>query len=341
MSELRLNLITREWVVIATERAKRPHEFHHEITAQLPEPYVADCPFCPGHEEQTPDEILRFPQNQAWQVRVVPNKFSSLSTNTVPQRTNEGRYHSVAGYGQHEVVIESARHNEYIAHQSLEAITQLIHIYKARFLSMHQDPAIEHVTIFKNHGEDAGTSLQHPHSQIIGTPITPIQIRDRIDAGRSYFDETGQCLMCATLTDEFVDGLRVVLDTTHFLTFIPYASLSPFHTWIFPKRHTASFGDITDTEAEELALHLKNILEKLHVGLNNPSYNFVIRSESPRACNSEFFHWYISIVPRLSRPAGFELGSGMYINSAIPEDSAAFLRDTIVMTELEKKTSHT
>lgn len=327
MSELRLNLITREWVVIAPERAKRPDVYSNKIKEPLPASYATGCPFCPGHEARTPNEIMRLPEEEEWQIRVVPNKFSSLSNDTNKHRTNEGLHHSLAGYGQHEVVIEAASHNLYLAHQPLAAITKLIHTYKSRFLAMYQDPAIEHVTIFKNHGEDAGTTLQHPHSQIIGTPITPVQIRDRLDAGRNYFDDTGQCLMCATLADELATGSRVVLDTPHFVSFIPYAALSPFHTWIFPKRHTASFADITDAEVSELAQHLKNILAKLYTGLDNPSFNFVIRSESPRAGNSTYFHWYISIVPRLSRPAGFELGSGMYINTSTPEDSAAFLRN--------------
>jgi len=326
MSELRLNLITREWVVIATERANRPDQYAANHNASEHPVYAEDCPFCPGHESQTPGEIMRCPEKGEWEIRVVPNKFSSLSRNAAKQRKNDGRHHSVAGYGHHEVVIESDKHNLFLAHQPLSAIETLIHTFKTRFQAIYEDPDIEHVTIFKNHGEDAGTSLEHPHSQIIGTPITPIQIRDRLDAGRDYFDDTGECLMCATLNDELSAGSRVIFETALFLAFIPYAALSPFHTWIFPKRHTACFGDISNEEVSELALHLKTILAKLFVGLDNPAFNFVIRSESPSAASSEYFHWYISIVPRLSRPAGFELGSGMYINTAIPDDSADFLR---------------
>jgi len=327
MSELRLNLITREWVVIASERAARPDQFTHKEKVELPEEYAENCPFCPGHETSTPDEVLRYPEKGDWEIRVVPNKFSSLSRTAIKHRNNDGRHHSVAGYGHHEVVIESSKHNLFLAHQPLSAIETLIQTYKTRFLAIYADPAIEHVAIFKNHGEDAGTSLEHPHSQIIGTPITPIQIRDRLDAGRDYFDDTGECLMCATLDDELSAGTRVIFETDLFVAFIPYAALSPFHTWIFPKRHAACFGEITDEEGIELALHLKTVLAKLFVGLDNPAFNFVIRSESPSAATSEYFHWYISIVPRLTRTAGFELGSGMYINTAIPEDSADFLRN--------------
>jgi UDPglucose--hexose-1-phosphate uridylyltransferase len=327
MSELRLNLITREWVVIAPERAKRPDTFNTKPENTLPESYDADCPFCPGHEAGSPDEIMRIPETGQWQIRVVPNKFSCLSVDTKKQSTSKGEKLNVAGYGRHEVVIESASHNLYIAHMPLHAINNLIQTYKSRFQAIYQDEDIEHVIIFKNHGEAAGTSLQHPHSQIIGTPITPMQFTDRLDAARSYFKDTGKCLMCAMLSEELTDGRRIVLDTKHFTTFIPYAALSPFHTWIFPKQHGASFADISSIEVQDMALHLKNILAKLYVGLDNPSFNFVIRSESPRAADCEYFHWYISIVPRLSRPAGFEMGTGMYINTSTPEDSAAFLRD--------------
>ena len=325
MSEIRLNLITREWVVIASERAARPDQFARKQPTIESEEYRDDCPFCPGHEDLTPNEISRSPAQGDWEIRVVPNKFSALSKDALMQRTNDGRQHGIAGYGHHEVIIESNKHNRHLALQPLSAIKSLIQTFKDRFHAIYQDPAIEHVTIFKNHGEEAGTSLEHPHSQIIGTPITPVQIRDRLDAGREYFDNTGECLMCGTLKDELRVGTRIILDTEHFLTFIPYAALSPYHTWIFPKRHTACFGDITEEEITDLALHLKNILSKLYIGLDNPAFNFLIRSETPRACNSEYFHWYISIIPRLSKPAGFELGSGMYINSANPEDSADFL----------------
>jgi len=327
MSELRLNLITREWVVIATERALRPDAFGRKIPNHIPEAYDENCPFCPGHEDQTPGAIMHHPCDGEWRIRVVPNKFSAFSMDVKKSRKNEGRSHSMGGYGRHEVVIESPEHNRYIAHMSQDEVTDLIRIYRSRFQAMYDDPDIEHVIIFKNHGESAGTSLLHPHSQIIGTPVTPMQVRDRLDAGLRYFDDTGECLMCASLADELAFGKRIILDTEHFVTFIPYAALSPFHIWIFPKRHSACFGNINDEEMTDLAAHLKGVLARLFIGLDNPSFNFVIRSEQPSAAGAEYFHWYISLVPRIGRPAGFELGSGMYINTSIPEDSAVFLRN--------------
>lgn len=326
MSELRLNLITREWVIIATERAKRPEEFRKiKDKKNLPE-YLDTCPFCPGNEQRTPDEIMRIPYGDSWKLRVTPNKFSALSPEVKRERKNEGRRHLITGFGKHEVIVESPVHNMLISSMTVDDISTLIRIYKTRLEAIYQAPGIEHVIIFKNYGEGAGTSLLHPHSQIIGTPVTPLQVRHRIEEGIRYFDNTGRCLMCACLKDEISDGRRIVLDTEHFVTFVPFAALSPFHTWIFPKRHCAAFSSINEEEINDLASHLKTILRKFYVGLEDPDFNYIIRSENPKECASEYFHWYMSIVPRLTQTAGFELGSGMYINTSIPEESADYLR---------------
>ena len=327
MSELRLNLITREWVVIATERAKRPEEFRKiKDKRNLPE-YLDTCPFCPGNEQRTPDEIMRISDGGSWKLRVTPNKFAALSPEVKRERKNDGRRHLITGFGKHEVIVESPVHNMLISSMTVDDISTLISVYKTRLEAIYETSGIEHVIIFKNYGEGAGTSLLHPHSQIIGTPVTPLQVRHRIEEGIRYFDNTGRCLMCACLNDEVSDGRRIVLDTEHFATFVPYAALSPFHTWIFPKRHCAAFSSINEEEVNDLALHLKTILRKFYVGLEDPAFNYIIRSENPRECESEYFHWYLSIVPRLTQTAGFELGSGMYINTSIPEESADYLRN--------------
>jgi UDPglucose--hexose-1-phosphate uridylyltransferase len=326
MSELRLNLITREWVIIATERAKRPEEFRRvKDKRNLPE-YLDSCPFCPGNEQRTPDEIMRIPSGNSWEIRVTPNKFAALSPDLKRERKNEGRRHFITGFGKHEVIIESPIHNMSIPGMPVDDIADLIRTYRKRFDAIYQDPGIEHVIIFKNYGEGAGTTLLHPHSQIIGTPVTPLQVRHRIEEGMRYFDNTGGCLMCTCLADEISDGRRIILNTEHFVTFVPFAALSPFHTWIFPKRHCATFSSISEEEVHDLAYHLKTILRKFYAGLEDPDFNYIIRSENPKECKSEYFHWYIGIVPRLTQAAGFELGSGMYINTSIPEESAEFLR---------------
>ncbi|MEW6408579.1 MAG: galactose-1-phosphate uridylyltransferase [Nitrospirota bacterium] len=327
MPEIRLNLVTREWVIIATERAKRPEDFKKAVVRKKLPLYSETCPFCPGNESKTPDEIYRIQGKDGWEIRVVPNKFAALSRKGERTRKTDGLKRLVAGVGTHEVLIETPLHNMTIALLPVEQVEKIIRAYKQRFLEIHDDTRIEHVIIFKNHGEGAGTSLEHPHSQIIGTPVTPFQVRYRIEEMVRYFDNTGECLICKTLAEEMKDRVRIIYETKHFVTFIPYAALSAFHTWIFPKRHTTSFGMITDEEIKDLAINLKITLAKFYYGLDNPDFNYVIRSNSPKEPQTEYYHWYLSIVPRLSMAAGFELGSGMYINTSLPEDSAKFLRE--------------
>ncbi len=326
MSELRLNLITREWVIIAKERAKRPEDFIKTSPKKSLQPYLPDCPFCPGNESMTPPETYRISGKKEWKIRVTPNKFSALSISGTRKRHSNGVKRLVTGVGIHEVIIESPCHNSAIPTMPKGDINDIIKTYKNRFIDAHSNPNVGHVIIFKNHGPGAGTSLEHPHSQLIGSPVTPIQVRDRMEAFVHFFDDTGRCILCKTIDMEKREGIRIILETEHFLSFIPYAALSPFHTWIFPKKHSASFSDITDEESEDLAINLKTTLAKLYYGLEDPNYNYVIRSNRPKDSYSEYYHWYISIIPRLTMAAGFELGSGMYINISVPEESAEFLR---------------
>ncbi|MFQ5735587.1 MAG: DUF4931 domain-containing protein [Thermodesulfobacteriota bacterium] len=325
MSELRLNLVTREWVIIATERARRPTDFSNPVMRPpLPE-QLSSCPFCPGNEHRTPQEKTRLPDDGSWRVRVVENKYPALSGTEV-KRSVEGMRRMVPGSGIHEVIIESRRHDVNTALMELAHLQDVIRVYRDRFLAAHNDPVVEHVIIFKNHGEGAGTSLEHTHSQLIATPVVPVQFRERVYAAQQFFDSTGDCLICSILRQERDEGVRVITDTEHFLTFVPYAALSPFHTWIFPKRHTAAFSTITDDEIKDLSYHLKTFLSKCYYGLENPDYNYVIKSSRPQDAENEYCHWYLSVVPRITKAAGFELGSGMFINTSIPEKSAEFIR---------------
>lgn len=327
MPELRLNLVTREWVVIATERAKRPEDFKAAVPERpaMP-PYLAECPFCPGNEGKTTEERFRISEGDAWKIRVVANKYPAVASVGEKHWIPDGFRRTVTGVGLHDVIIESPAHNMNPALMEPGHVNDLIGVYRKRFIEAHRDPRVEHVIIFRNHGEGAGTSLAHPHSQIIGVPVVPVQFRDRVQAAMHFFDNTGECLFCHILNKEKGYGVRVVLETEHFLTFIPYAALSPFHTWVFPKRHSAVFSDISDEEAADLALNLKTVLSKFYWGLDNPDYNLVIRSSRPEDAKNEYCHWYLSIVPRVTQSAGFELGSGMFINTGLPEESARFLR---------------
>ncbi|OGF67496.1 MAG: galactose-1-phosphate uridylyltransferase [Candidatus Fischerbacteria bacterium RBG_13_37_8] len=327
MSEVRLNLISREWVILSKERAKRPHEFVKKKDKEpLPEHEIS-CPFCPGNEGKTPPEKYRVGESTSWKIRVIPNKFYALAPGESISKEYVGLKRCVSGVGLHDVLVETPRHNAIMPMLDIEQMQHITKTYKIILLNSSDNPIIQHLIIFKNHGEDAGTSLIHPHSQIIGTPIVPMQIRDRLNAYLHFYEDTGACIFCKTIDDELHDNSRIIMQTKHFVVFVPYAALSPFHIWVFPRRHNSTFAKIDEEEMNELAGVVKSILTKLFSGLNDPSYNMVIRTLLAYESELEYFHWYISIVPRVSKAAGFELGSGMFINSALPEESAEFLKN--------------
>lgn len=325
MSELRLNQITNEWVIILG-REKSPQDYINREKRKLPE-FAENCPFCPGNEMHTPSEVYRIMDERGWRIRVIPNKYAVLSSEVEKIRKEEGLKKSITGAGIHEIIIESPIHNLTTATMPLNYLKDILQTYKERFLEFYTNKKVEHVIIFKNQGLASGTTIQHPHSQIVGLPIIPLQIRQRTAKAMSFFDDTGECIFCKTLKEELSASIRVIYDTEHFVSFIPYASLSPFHIWIFPKRHSGSFSTIKENELWDLAFNLKNTMEKLYYGLENPDFNYVIRSGKPAEQDLEYLHWYISIVPRVAQASGFELGSGIYINPLMPETAAEFLRN--------------
>ncbi|MEW6042428.1 MAG: galactose-1-phosphate uridylyltransferase [Elusimicrobiota bacterium] len=330
MPQIRQNLATREWVVIATERAKRPYDFKasDKKKVTLPE-YSEKCPFCPGNESAlAPVETHSIRDKSGkWRVRSIPNKFSALSTDGMPEFIQNGIYRWINGVGIHDVIIETPLHNTCMALFPVEQIVDVLSIYKARYLMALADDRIELVIIFKNHGESAGTSIEHPHSQMIAMPIVPSHIRNRISEAMSYFDDHRECVYCKMIKEEITSGERIINETNNFVCFIPYAALSPFHIWLFPKKHMPSFPMLDDVFLLELATVMKDVLSRLYFGLNDPDYNFVVMSLPGTLRENKFFHWYISFVPRVSKAAGFELGSGMFINTGLPEESAKFLRE--------------
>lgn len=327
MPELRQNLATKEWVIIATERAKRPEEFKSKKEKKELPDFSSTCVFCPGNESNTPDETFRISGEGGWKVRSFPNKFAALSREGERKRKIKGVERWLNGVGIHEVIAETPVHNMTTALLPVENVRLILEAYRARYIDILRDKRIELIIIFKNHGESAGTSLEHPHSQLIGTPVVPTQIRNRLEDAMRYFDDTGECVYCKMIDEELRARERILIETEYFVSFVLYAALSPFHTWILPKRHTPSFGEITDEEIEDMAGVLKNILAKFYYGLDNPDFNYVIRSAPTGGGANEYFHWYLSIVPRLTRTAGFELGSGMFINISMPEENAKFLRE--------------
>lgn len=335
MPELRQNFFTKEWVVIATERAKRPeqlivHRPHRALTS-----YSANCPFCPGNEDQTPPELLRLPNGDgSWKIRVVPNKFAALVREVPPTRTVHRSRRTIQGFGVHDVIVETTDHSQAMALMSDVHVTDVLRIYKARYDELSLDPRIAHVTIFKNHGVDAGTSLEHPHSQLIAAPVISYQVRQRFSEALRHHDDFGVCMFCQMIEEELEMNERMVLVTEHFVGLQPFASPTPFCTHIYPRRHMASFGDISAKEIADLGRVLRTILAKLYHGLEDPDFNLTVRTAPAECVGVKYFHWYLSVIPRLTRVAGFELGSGMFINTVLPEAAAEFLCNVKVETTL-------
>lgn len=327
MPELRQNIATREWVIIATERAKRPAQFVQPPKDRIEDRpvYDSECPFCPGNEEHDLERLC-LPAVGPWQTRVVANRYPALQEDGPRERRFDGVHRTINGVGYHEVVVESRLHNTCPALESAVDVMRTIQAFQQRGQTISTDLRIEQVVYFKNHGRRAGASLAHPHAQIVALPVVPNDIRVRIQEARRNYDDHGECVYCRMRFEEEQQQQRIVVNSDYFTAFIPYAAYSPFHMWIVPHTHRASFLDASAIEIADLGYVLRTVLRKLYLGLNDPDYNYVLRSCPERERSTTSLHWYVSLVPHVTRLAGFEMGSGMFINSALPEESAAFLR---------------
>lgn len=332
MPELRQNRFTKEWVIIATERAKRPKDMVVPRAPRNLPSFDPKCPFCPGNEKSTPPEVLRVTaaNNGQWLVRVVPNKFAALQPDVTPRRVVERSHRTVEGFGFHEVIIETPDHSQPTALMTDQQVASVLRVLKARCTDLSLDSRVANVIIFKNHGADAGTSLEHPHCQLIATPVISSQVRSRLYEALRHYDEFGECIFCSAVQEELQDKSRLIVTTDHFVALEPFASYTPFCTHIYPRRHMANFADISGEETSDLAHVLRLVLAKLYYGLHDPDFNFTIRSAPAECSGVKYYHWYVSIIPRLTRVAGFELGSGMYINTVLPEAAAEFFREVNV-----------
>lgn len=325
MSELRYNRLTGDWILFAPERAKREMQ-SHAVRERDPAPaHVGTCPFCPGNETASAPPLLELCDERGWSVRVVPNKFPALEAGEGTLASSEA-FPRRAAFGHHEVLIESRRHDDALARMGPDGVERVLSAYRARYRALVVEPRVAHVVIFKNHGVEAGCSQEHPHSQVVAMSVVTPDVRHRLGIAKAHFEQRGECLSCRVLADELQAGDRVILQNQEFVAFIPFAAYSPFHTWIFPRAHQASFGELTDAQLRALAECLHALLVKVRVGLGDPDYNLMLRSAPSAEAADSGWHWYVSVVPRVSRQAGFELGSGMFINSALPETSARALR---------------
>ncbi|MGH2400106.1 MAG: galactose-1-phosphate uridylyltransferase, partial [bacterium] len=297
------------------------------------------CPFCEGHETQTPPEIFAFrrpgtaPNTPGWRVRVVSNKFPALRIEGDTDRTSVGIFSRMDGVGAHEVIVETPEHHSHLGLLPVDQLADVIRAYLNRYRDLKNDTRFEYALLFRNHGRTAGASLSHPHSQLIALPVVPKRAREELEAAERYFGKQGQCIYCAMLTQEEDARERVVWQNEHFIVLEPYASRFPFETWILPKVHQSDFGSLTPDLEMPLARSLRETLYRLNTCLNNPPYNFIVHTSPYRDGSSHSYHWHIEIIPRLTQVAGFEWGSGFYINTVPPEDAARYLRE--VTSDLE------
>jgi len=253
MPELRRDPVVGRWVIIASERGKRPMDFPHRAAG----PRGGFCPFCPGNEDKTPPEIFAVrpagpPNAPGWQVRVVPNKFPALVIEGELKRRGVGLYDVVDGIGAHEVIIDSPEHARSFADLSVAHIAQVLEAYRVRQLDLAGDQRFRYILVFKNHGEDAGASLEHSHTQLIATPIIPKRVVEELEGTRRHFELKERCIFCDIIDQERFDGRRIIMESEHFLTISPFAARFPFETWILPKRHEPHFHRLS--EAARLAL---------------------------------------------------------------------------------------
>ena len=338
MSEIRQDPTTEEWVIVARERAKRPDEFRHRQPARKLPDFSLSCPFCPGNESMTPPQTLLY-QNQkgnGWQVRAFANKFAALSPDgRVTRDTKEGFFTNMKGVGDHEVIVESPLHNRSLTSMGEDEVLKVLSAYHERYNKLSKQPFAKLIIIFKNHGVMAGTSLEHSHSQLVVTPVVPKHIRLRHEVAIRYYDRSGRCLYSDLTEQELESGKRIVMETEKFVTFHPFASQRPFETWILPKKHQASFGSVSTEDLGNLAHVLRINLVKLYRGLNAPDFNYVIDTAPVGDENEPYYTWHMRIIPRLTEAAGFEIGSGIYINTAVPEETAGFIRDLDIEPEAE------
>jgi len=338
MPELRKDPIIGRWVIIATERARRPDQFSGH--AHDPEEGKA-CPFCEGKEAKTPPEVYAIrPRNSnpncpGWDLRVVPSISPFLRVEGDLDRRGNGLYDVMNGVGAHEIVIETNQHIANMADLSEEQITRVLNCYSDRLVDLERDSRFKYVLVFKNYGKGSGGgAIRHTRSQLIATPVNPKRVKEELAGARLYYDYHERCVFCDLIKQELAQKERIILDFDGFVAVAPFASRFPFETWILPKKHCCDYTCMDAESRKNLARVLKAVLSKLKKGLNDPDYNYVIHTAPFRRQKMGYwktidqdYHWHIEIMPRLTKVAGFEWGTGFYICPLPPEETAKFLRE--------------
>lgn len=329
MPELRRDPILGRWVIISVERGKRPTDF---ISPFQKKKEGGFCPFCPGNEYTTPPEILAFrpqggkPNTGGWSLRVMPNKFPALQIVGELMKIGEGMYDKMNGIGAHEVIVETPEHHSSPATIPLKAMEDALWAYHLRLTDLKKDLRLKYVLIFKNEGEAAGATLEHSHTQLIALPIVPRTVKDELQGARSHYAMKERCIFCDIIHQELSDGKRVISENEAYISISPFAPRSPFETWILPKNHESMFCPqrMSFTGLAEL---FQKTLKQMDRILDVPPYNFIIHTSPFDEEHNEYYHWHIELMPKLVKVAGFEWGSGFYINPVPPEEAAKFMRE--------------
>jgi UDPglucose--hexose-1-phosphate uridylyltransferase len=334
MPDLRKDPITGRWVIISTDRARRPSDFSRE-SFKLKGGF---CRFCPGNESKTPPEILGYRPSAAggpaapkdspgWRVRVVPNKFPALMIEGNLDRQADGMFDRMNGVGAHEVIIETPDHSATLGTLPIKRVEDVIWAIRDRMIDLKQDKRFKYILAFKNHGEAAGSSLEHPHSQLIALPIVPKNVAEEVEGAKQYYNYKERCIFCDVIQQELETKTRVIAENSDFVTLAPYAPRFPFETWILPRRHESAFENASSQMYENLARTLQDLVAKADRVLDNPAYNFMIHTSPIGDSSNDYYHWHIEFLPKLTKVAGFEWGSGFYINPTPPEEAAQYLRE--------------
>jgi len=328
MPELRKDPILGRWIIIAKERGKRPTDFIIDKSVTK----GGFCPLCSGNEKTTPLEVLSYSDHSrsanapGWSLRVVPNKYPALVIEGTLDKAGEGLYDKMNGIGAHEVIIETPKHEEFFAYLPQNRMVQVFNAFRDRLIDLALDSRFRYVMIFKNHGKAAGASLEHSHSQLVALPILPRMIVSELEGSLTYFKYKERCIFCDIIHQELRDNVRIVCENDAFLVITPFAPRSPFEMWVLPKQHSSAYISMDEEQFKLLAQIFSECLRRLDKCIPNAPYNFVLHTSPLRSQPLEHFHWHFEIVPKLTQIAGFEWGSGFYINPTPPEDAARYLR---------------
>ena len=326
MPEFRKDPTVDRWVIIATERAKRP--VHREASD------TALCPFCAGNESLTPPEVLVFRDQSDpsglpnWTVRVVPNKYPALVPDGSRLETTSENYEARIGTGAHEVIIESPHHVTDVTLLSESQFGAVLRAYRSRIMELRTDKRFRYILIYKNQGTEAGATLEHVHSQLIAMPMIPKLILEEIETAKNYYQANRRCVFCDVIRQETA-GERFVSGNARYLVICPFAPRFPYETWILPKQHASLFERSTQQDDVDLARILRETLIRLNRSLGSPAFNYFIHSNPLDQGENNTYHWHMEIIPKLIQVGGFEWGSGSYINTVTPEQSARSLRAAI------------